>query len=99
MTTERIFNLTANGSTESIRPATSHHLRDADPQLRQFMTWGTFGGGTLTIQYSYDGTNWIDDSVLVFSEAGVGEFETKPSLYFRATLTGATSPDISVLFT
>lgn len=59
--------------------------------------FGTFGGGTVTIEVALDGTNYVVlDS---FTAAGFGTYTifVDNGSKIRATLAGATSPDITVL--
>lgn len=81
-------NLTASGSTSSVRWSGVY--------LGHFYAHGTFGGGTLTLQYSVDGgSTWLtaDSENLVFTAAGSNNFQL-PHCLVRITLSGATDPDI-----
>jgi hypothetical protein len=62
---------------------------------------GTFGSGTLTIQGSPDGIGWydltdeFDGSVLALTANGMARI-VGDHPYIRATLVGATTPDVDV---
>lgn len=64
-----------------------------------FTAWGTFGGGTLTLQQSPDdGATWINvdrtgDTYVTFTANGEGGFELG-ECQLRVSLTGATTPSI-----
>lgn len=64
---------------------------------------GTFGGATVTIQISNDGTNWatlqdIEGSDVSFTAAGLVDFSTA-ALYIRASASGGSSQDVDVIMT
>jgi len=88
-------NITANGSTDPIE------LQG----LISVAGVGTFGGGTLTIEASFDGgANYFaltDAGGLVFSLTanGAKNIEVGKGVLIRGTLSGATSPDINIVFT
>lgn len=85
------YNLQANGSTTALPIAGKFNIG----------AFGTFGGGTLTIQLSYDsGTTWIaatdgSGSAGAFTADGTLNVEVGEAL-LRLTLAGATSPDIDI---
>ncbi|MEK0324073.1 MAG: hypothetical protein QQN63_00060 [Nitrosopumilus sp.] len=57
---------------------------------------GTFGGGTVTIQISIDGTDWFDVSGLdVVTVKTVDNIEARYK-FIRANLTGATGGSVTV---
>ena len=61
-----------------------------------FTASGTFGSGTVTMQYQVDGTNWLTvgtDTTLTASGGGIFDI---PAASIRAALTGATNPSIRV---
>lgn len=64
-----------------------------------FAAWGTFGGGTLTLQWSPDlGVTWMNvdrsgDTFVTLTAAGQGGFELGPCR-LQVVLTGATAPNI-----
>lgn len=65
-----------------------------------FAAFGTFGGGTIKLQVSYDdGATWIDadrsgDTFVTFTANGSGGFEL-PRCQIRTSLSGSTSPSIN----
>ncbi|RQH14925.1 hypothetical protein [Bradyrhizobium sp. RP6] len=85
------FNLTANGATDPVRWFGGRG---------SVSVWGTFGGGTVTLQMSPDsGTTWLDvdrtgDSFVTFTTPGVAGFELAPCL-LRVNLTSAESPSLN----
>jgi hypothetical protein len=61
---------------------------------------GTFGGATITLQVSNDGTNYVTlkDSAgidISLTAAGMSEFSTA-ALYLKPTSTGGTSDNVTV---
>lgn len=64
---------------------------------------GTFGGATVTLKASNDGTNWVtlkdlQGSDVSLTAAGMAEFTTSAA-YIRAEAAGGTGDDIDVLVT
>lgn len=60
-----------------------------------FAAWGTFGGGTCTLQLSPDdGTTWIDVPGASLAANGAVNFSLGPCR-LRASLAGATTPNLS----
>lgn len=63
-----------------------------------FAGYGTFGGGTLSLEISYDqGTTWFavgTDTDL--TSDGHGNFDLPSGVLLRGTLSGATSPSLTV---
>ena len=86
--------LTANGSTEI--------MDYVGFERATFWASGTFGGGTLTLECSRDGgTTWLScdrggTTITTFTSSGVGNFQLNAKYKVRATLTGATSPNIYI---
>jgi hypothetical protein len=62
-----------------------------------FAAFGTFGGGTVALQWTPDGgTDWLavdasGNTFVTFTANGAGGFELPPC-QIRAVLTGATAP-------
>ena len=55
-----------------------------------FWAWGTFGGATVALEASPDGTTWIPIGTGVsFAQNGIGAFALSPCK-LRATVSGAT---------
>ncbi len=74
-----------------------------DGQKRMIAIWGTFGSGTVNLQGSPDGgTTWIDLELSAGTPAQyttnkINELRIWPKgMAFRAQLSFATTPDISV---
>ena len=60
-----------------------------------FWAWGTFGGASVALEASPDGTRWISvGSAVKFTQDGVGAFALSPCK-LRATVSGA-SEDTNV---
>ncbi len=62
---------------------------------------GTFGGGTVALQGSNDGTTWfsladLGGTAIALTAAGGSEFRTT-TLYVRPIITGGTGDDVDVL--
>jgi hypothetical protein len=89
--------LTANGSTNPIGYEGYLGLLSGT-----FWASGTFGGGTLTLECSRDGgTTWLScdrggTTITTFTSNSVGNFQLNAKYKVRATLTGATSPNIYI---
>lgn len=59
--------------------------------------WGTWGSGTLTVQYSPDnGTTWITVSGVSLTANGSATMGGVPGDLFRPVLAGATNPSLTV---
>lgn len=61
---------------------------------------GTFGGATIALQVSNDGTNFVTlkdgtGTNITFTAAGMAEFSTA-ALYIKPTSSGGTSDDVTV---
>lgn len=63
--------------------------------LFSFYAWGTFGGGTVTIEISPDNTNWFAPTGMTFTAAGAKNAEFKAA-WVRASLAGATGGSVNV---
>lgn len=86
----------ANGDT-----ATPFLPVELDTAIASVQVSGTFGGATLTLQQSNDGTNWFTaktptgDNV---SATAAGMFEVSLSgLYIRPSISGGSSSSINVI--
>lgn len=70
------------------------------PALGFIQAVGTFGGGTVKLQGSNDGSNWIDledpqgDAIAITADGG-SEFSTS-AVYIRPLVTGGTGDDLDV---
>lgn len=84
------LNLTANGATNPVRWYGGRG---------SIAVWGTFGGGTVTLQMSPDGgTTWLNvdhssDNYVTFTAGGTGGFDLGLCM-LRFNLTGATTPSV-----
>lgn len=83
-------NRTTNGSGDGV--LTNFNQPDAE-----FSVWGTFDGATVQLECSPDGgTTWIAvDGVSLTAPGTIGELEVPKKDTLRATVSGATNPDIS----
>jgi len=64
-----------------------------------FAAAGTFGGGILTLKWSIDGTSFVpfNDGISDVALTAAGGREViAPGRKVRATLAGATSPDVDI---
>jgi hypothetical protein len=64
--------------------------------MRTVVAWGTWGGGTVTLQMSPDETTWIDVPDGALTANGAINIYAGPELHYRVALTGATAPELSV---
>ena len=82
-----------NGNGTTIERSRFNHLEES--HMRTLYVWGTFGGGTGTLQISPDGTNWFNvpnaDAITAASVLNV-EFRAP---YIRFNFTGGTTPSIN----
>ena len=63
--------------------------------LGSFRAWGGFGGGTVTLQASFDGgTTYVDVEGAALTAAGVKNFRL-PVCKLRASLSGASGADLT----
>ena len=64
--------------------------------LRTVVAWGTFGGGTLTLQMSPDGgTTWLSLGADVeFTADGVANVQLGAGIPLRANLAGSTGANV-----
>ena len=70
------------------------------PAIGSIQVVGTFGGASVALQGSNDGTNWVGLSdragtAIAITAAGGAEFSTS-FVYFRPLATGGTSDDLDV---
>ena len=76
---------------------------DYDFNIRPTLVWGvsiagTWGSGTAVLKYS-DGTNWISyEDFSLTADGGKRVFVPEPG-QLRVTLSGATSPSLTVAYT
>jgi len=55
---------------------------------------GTWGGGTLTLEYSHDGSTFVP-SAQTLTANGTIEFQDRPGMWWRVTLAGATGGSVT----
>lgn len=70
--------------------ASSSPVSSESNRSRVIVAHGTFGGGTLTLEYSTDGGDNYASSSKTLTADGSIEFNEVPSLAWRVTLSGAT---------
>lgn len=85
-------NLTANGSTASIDLRNVTHTI---PTLVGLLVNGTWGGGTITVEYSADNSTWLASAIT--STADGHADIPRYAGFVRVTLSGATAPDLDVV--
>lgn len=91
------------GLTTAGSPGTSFKLTAQSALAGCVQVIGTFGGATVTLKGSNNGTNWVilkdlQGNDLSFSAAGMAEFTTSTA-YIRAESVGGTGDDVDVLVT
>lgn len=74
--------------------ASSDAQQDGNAATRAIVASGTWGGGTLTLEYSHDGTTFVT-SAQTLTANGVITFQDRPGLIWRVTLSGATGGSIT----
>lgn len=88
------ISMTSDGSSEAV--LIPGPFNDLSSKLRTIYAWGTFGGGTLTVEVSPNGTVWFPLTSPVFVAKGMSNIELK-ALKIKFTLAGATGPSINVV--
>lgn len=85
-------NLSANGNSPS-------HVSNG--RLLTIVPYGGFGGGTLTLKASHDGTTFVVLSPsITWTSANAQSVELAAGVFFRLELTGSTNPTLNAqLFT
>lgn len=84
-------NFTANGTENA-------NSQSGSGKVGNFTTLyakGTWGGGTIKVQISPDGSNWFDVTDANLTADGFANIQVKAP-YMRVDLSGATSPDLNV---
>jgi len=76
--------------------ASSDTQSDGSAQTLVIVAAGTWGGGTLTLEYSFDGSTFVS-SAKTLTANGVIEFVNRPGLVWRVTLAGATGGSITAV--
>lgn len=92
MTTALLSNQTSNGSGTPV-------VLSAKVEGNSFSiaVFGTFDSGTVTIEVALDGTNYAPLDTFTSAWMGTYTLHVDNGSKIRATLAGATSPDITVL--
>jgi len=83
--------------------ATGVMVMGTAPIIGSIMVTGTFGGATITLQGSNDGTNYyaINDAAgntIALTAAGIEDFSTAAA-YIRPASSGGTGDDVTVVVT
>lgn len=91
------------GLTTAGSPGTSFKLTAQSALAGCVQVIGTFGGATVTLKGSNDGTNWVtlkdlQGNDVSFTATGMVEFTTSAA-YIRADAAGGTGDNIDVLVT
>ena len=80
---------TSNGNGQTVKT-------EFDKPQCEFHAWGVFGGGTVQLQQTQDGgQTWWDVEGASLTASGTKEVEVAWGDVLRATLTGATNPNVS----
>lgn len=82
--------------------ATTHTLERTAGILGSFQAFGTWGGATVVLQGSNDGTNWVTlkDNGTDISLTADGAFEFSTAmLYVRPSISGGSGDDVDVIVT
>lgn len=58
--------------------------------------FGTFGGGTVTLNISHDGENWVPVSGIAITQNQAQTVQLVSAKGVQAVLTGATNPNLTV---
>lgn len=83
-----------------VTPIVANGDSDAFPvPINGYLTiaaFGTFGAGTLTLKISHDGVNWVTHGGFSLTAAGAQTVQVVAAAGCKVTLTGATSPSLTV---
>jgi hypothetical protein len=82
--------LTASDNASSVSQSSG------DSHTTVIIAAGTWGGGTLTLEYSFDGSTFVSSSKTLTAN-GVIEFTDRPGMIWRVTLAGATGGSITAV--
>lgn len=84
-------NFTDNGTSPSLASGAGRQRK------RRVAAYGTFGGGTLTLEVGVNGTDtWVAQGGVSMTAAGVAEITVFEQDHVRVKLVGATTPDLTV---
>src|SRR5689334_21372188 len=90
-----LFSAQTTNATSSVQTLPTPDVRNQRLPLTVY-AFGTFGGGTVKLQASPDGTNWIDVPSVSFTAAGMINVDLG-AYQVRAVLSGATAPSVSLV--
>jgi len=76
--------------------ASSAAQSDGSSHTTVIIAAGTFGGGTLTLEYSFDGATFVSSGQTLTAN-GVIEFVDRPGMIWRVTLSGATGGSVTAV--
>jgi len=76
--------------------ASSDAQSDGSAHTTVIVAAGTWGGGTLTLEYSFDGSAFASSGQTLTAN-GVIEFTDRPGMIWRVTLSGATGGSITAV--
>jgi hypothetical protein len=74
--------------------ASSETQHDGSSSPAVIVASGTWGGGTLTLEYSHDGTTFVTSGQTLTANGAIS-FNKRPGLHWRVTLSGATGGSIT----
>jgi len=90
----KILDSAGNGNGDSYELLTGGRMPKEN--IRTVYCWGTFGGATVTVEVSPDGSNWFSVTGLSFTSADAINMEVR-ARYVRGVVTGGTSPSVNML--
>jgi len=90
----KILNAAGTGNGDSYELRTGG--KNAKENIRTVYVYGTFGGTTVTVQISPDGTNWFTVTGLSFTDVGAINMEARAA-FIRGVVTGGTTPSITMV--
>lgn len=83
----------ADGNGSAVRVESDGRV-GVNPRL--LAVWGDFGGGTFTIEHSFDGgTTWIAGEGILISAATVTTLYVKPGQLIRGVLTDSSAASLN----
>ncbi len=84
----RIFkNETTNATSEALSSFNGQHT---------VACWGTFGGATVKLQLSLDGTKWFDIDDLTFTDEGIVNAYLGKDVKVRGVISGGSSASLNL---
>lgn len=76
--------------------ASSDSQNSSSSRLNKIIAHGTWGGGTLTLEYSSDDSTFATSAKTLTADGSI-EFQEAPGLFWRVTLAGATAGSITAV--